>query len=281
MAAKTDRSKVRGRGGARNYPKADVCTYTLGEALKDYVKKTGLARSFELSPYGHLPRTAAANGRGLVKALDLITACYEVEPSLQFKFSDIKEALHVVQSHFGDDIGKGADWCRKTTQTVMTVFTHARRLKDDVRYREASSKLTDHEQKLLAKVRAMVLGEPEVQDEGSVTSKQKAKEQKHTEETEEEDVKKKRRTGKEEDPLDIPQTPKRRRDLDMIRCLEIPQTPSSVQGSFSQAANDCSPVPTKKAVLKDRIMKKPSSQDTVPEACSIAHFNSETHTLKS
>ena len=115
----------------------------------------------------------------------------------------------------------------------------------------------------------MVLQTEKKEDEGSQATK-KAKEQELQEETEEEDVKKQKRQEKEEDALDIPQTPtpkRRRRDMDLIRSLEIPLTPS-VNG-FSQAANECSPVPAKKAALKEKIFKKPSCKDSVPEAIVV------------
>ena len=106
-----------GRGGARKYPKADVCTYSLGEAWKDYVRNTGLARSFELSPYGHVHRSSAVNGRGLVKALDMITACYEVENSLQFKFSTLKEALQSVHNYYGSQRSQSMSFLSRQSAT--------------------------------------------------------------------------------------------------------------------------------------------------------------------
>ena len=141
--------------------------FQLGEALKQYVRTTGLARSFELSPYGHLQRSSAVSGRGLVKALELIKACFQVEESLQFKFTTLKDALAVgVHNFFGDDIGGGrAEWPRKTAETMLTIFAHARRLKDEVRFREACSKLTNHERKMLTEVRAMILGTAEGEEE--------------------------------------------------------------------------------------------------------------------
>ena len=38
--------------------------------MKEYVKNTGLARSFELSPNGQVARSSAVSGRGLVQAHD-------------------------------------------------------------------------------------------------------------------------------------------------------------------------------------------------------------------
>ena len=79
---------------------------------------------------GHMQRSSAVSGRRVVKALDMITACYKVEVSLQFKFSTLKEALQSVHGYYGDDFGSGrGEWPRKTAETMLTIFAHARRLK--------------------------------------------------------------------------------------------------------------------------------------------------------
>ena len=48
---------------------------------------------------GHMQRSSAVSGRGVVKALGMITACYKVEVSLQFTFSTLKEALQSVHGY--------------------------------------------------------------------------------------------------------------------------------------------------------------------------------------
>ena len=54
-------------------------------------------------------------------------------------------------------------------------------------------------------------------------------------------------------------------ELQRIRSMEIPATPS-VFDAWSQDANECSPVPTKKRALKDAIFikKKPAAKDSAP-----------------
>ncbi|CAE7224265.1 unnamed protein product [Symbiodinium microadriaticum] len=265
--------EVAGRGGARNYPKADVDPFELGEALKQYVRTTGLARSFALSPYGHLQRSSAVSGRGLVKAQELIKACFQVEETLQFKFTTLKDALAVgVHNFFGDDIGGGrAEWPRKTAETMLTIFAHARRLKDETRFREACSKLTNHERKMLTEVRAMILGTAQEEEERKTAKLPISKE----EEDEEEKAKKlskkeKEKLPEEEDDEDARAKNKRKKEkeqeLQRIRSMEIPATPS-VFDAWSQDANECSPVPTKKRALKDAIFikKKPAAKDLKDE----------------
>ena len=254
--------------------------FELGEALKQYVKSTGLARSFELSPYGHLQRSSAVSGRGLVKALELIKACFQVEESLQFKYTTLKDALAVeVHNFFGDDIGGGrAEWPRKTAETMLTIFAHARRLKDETRFREASRKLTNQERKMLTEVRAMVLGtaEEEEEEERKTGKRPSSKE----EEDEEEKAKKLSKKEKEKEKLPFSEEEadedaraknkskkEKEEDLQRIRSMEIPATPS-VFDAWSQDANECSPVPTKKRALKDAIFvqKKPAAKDSARSA---------------
>ena len=249
--------------------------FELGEALKQYVRTTGLARSFELSPYGHLQRSSAVSGRGLVKAQELIKTCFQVEESLQFKFSTLKDALAVgVHNFFGDDIGGGrAEWPRKTAEMMLTIFAHARRLKDETRFREACSKLTNHERKMLTEVRTMILRTAQEEEERK-TAKLPISKEEEDEEDEEEKAKKLSKKEKEklpfseeEDDEDAKNKKKKEKEqeLQRIRSMEIPATPS-VFDAWSQDANECSPAPTKKRALKDAIFikKKPAAKDSAP-----------------
>ncbi|CAE7633778.1 unnamed protein product, partial [Symbiodinium necroappetens] len=194
-------------------------------------------------------------------------ACFQVEESLQFKFTTLKDALVGVHNFFGDDIGTGrGEWPRKTAETMLTIFAHARRLKDEVRFHEASSKLTNHERKALTQVRALTLGmAQEEEEEERKTAKLPISKEEDDEMEKAKKVSKKEKEklpfSEEEDDEDA-KAKNKRKELQRIRSMEIPATPS-VFDAWSQDANECSPVPTKKRVLKDAIFikKKPAAKD--------------------
>ena len=156
---------------------------------------------------------------------------------------------------------------------MLTIFAHARRLKDETRFREACSKLTNHERKMLTEVRTMILRTAQEEEERK-TAKLPISKEEEDEEDEEEKAKKLSKKEKEKLPFseeeddEMPRTKRRRkrnRSWQRIRSMEIPATPS-VFDAWSQDANECSPVPTKKRALKDAIFikKKPAAKDSAP-----------------
>ena len=258
--------KSSGRGGARNFPKKDVDPKSISEALTFYVKDMGLARAFDLSPYGDsMTKSAACSGKGLVKCSKLVSALHALEPTLSFKFVHLKEGLQGVGRSFGQELtGPTLEhWSRTTADTVLTVLSHTRRLKDETRYQEAGRKLTVLEMKEFEKLRALVVAPTSTGSRAKETSKaQEAEEEQQTE----------ARSSTEE--VEEPATCKERQDhskqaaktttedkahFKMISSMEVPQTPPL--DGYSQEADCCSPVPTKKAVLKQQIgiLKKPAS----------------------
>ena len=121
--------KSSGRGGARNFPK-NVDPKSISEALTFYVKDMGLARAFDLSPYGDsMTKSAACSGKGLVKCSKLVSALHALEPTLSFKFVHLKEGLQGVGRSFGQELtGPTLEhWSRTTADTALTVLSHTRR----------------------------------------------------------------------------------------------------------------------------------------------------------
>ena len=147
--------KSSGRGGARNFPKKDVDPKSISEALTFYVKDMRLARAFDMSPYGDsMTKSAACSGKGLVKCSKLLSALHALEPTLSFKFVHMKEGLQGVGRSFGT--GPTLEhWARTTADTILTVLSRTRRLKDEIRYTEAGRKLTVLEMKELEKLRGL------------------------------------------------------------------------------------------------------------------------------
>ena len=254
--------KSSGRGGARNFPKKDVDPKSISEALTFYVKDMGLARAFDLSPYGNsMTKSAACSGKGLVKCSKLVSALHALEPTLSFKFVHLKEGLQGVGRSFGQELtGPTLEhWARTTADTILTVLSHTRRLKDEIRYKEAGRKLTVLEMKEFEKLRDLVVV-PTRGTEGSTGSR--AKQRSKAQEAEEEQQTEARSSTEEvEEPATCKQqedqskqaakTTEDKAHFNMINSMEVPQTPPL--DGYSQDADCCSPVPTKKAVLKQQI----------------------------
>ena len=241
--------KSSGRGGARNFPKKDVDPKSISEALTFYVKDMGLARAFELSPYGDsMARSAACSGKGLVKCSKLVSALHALEPTLSFKFVHLKEGLQDVGRSFGQELtGPTLEhWSRTTADTVLTILSHTRRLKDETRYKEAGRKLTVLEMKEFEKLRALVV-EAEEEQQTEARSSTEVEEPATCKETQDHSKQAAKTTTEDKAHFKI------------ISSMEVPQTPPL--DGYSQEADCCSPVPTKKAVLKQEIgiLKKPAS----------------------
>ena len=238
--------KSSGRGGARNFPKKDVDPKSISEALTFYVKDMGLARAFELSPYGDsMTRSAACSGKGLVKCSKLVSALHALEPTLSFKFVHLQD----VGRSFGQELtGPTLEhWSRTTADTVLTVLSHTRRLKDETRYKEAGRKLTVLEMKEFEKLRALVV-EAEEEQQTEARSSTEVEEPATCKETQDHSKQAAKKTTTED-----------KAHFKIISSMEVPQTPPL--DGYSQEAGCCSPVPTKKAVLKQQIgiLKKPAS----------------------
>ena len=65
----------------------------MDELLQSYVKKKGIAASFELGRYSALQTQNAINGSALSKLKELVGVLMKLETGLHFKFSDLKGSL--------------------------------------------------------------------------------------------------------------------------------------------------------------------------------------------
>ena len=245
------------RGGPRNKAKPQVDMELLTNTLETYVKEVGLSAAFDLGPYsaGH-DKTQAASAKGLAKSRVLLSKLALVNPTLLYKYKNLKDSLASVSTTWKDLLGQQArgqkSWKEWMSDNILTVLLHARRLKDPVRYNEVLHKATVFEKGELKKVRELVLNAQEDQN-------------KDLEDKEDEDDLDKKDKQAEDKPgtledLDLGKLvdkPGSLSDMD----LDIPMTPKtcrSAVGSLTQAAEELSPVPAKKGVLKSAIQKKPA-----------------------
>ena len=227
-----EKGKAQEEVGPGIFPKKDVDPKSISEALTFYVKDMGLARAFDMSPYGDsMTKSAACSGKGLVKCSKLLSALHALEPTLSFKFVHMKEGL--------GSFGTGPTlehWARTTADTILTVLSHTRRLKDEIRHTEAGA-AQEAEQRKQAKHRKQ-----------RRNNKQRL-----------EVLQRKWRSQQLASKQAAKTTAEDKAQFKMISSMEVPQTPP-VDG-YSQDADCCSPAPTKKAVLKQQIgiLKKPAS----------------------
>ena len=246
------------RGGPRK-AKPQVDVELLTNTLGTYVKEVGLSAAFDLGPYtaGH-DKTQAASVKGLAKSRVLLSKLAVVNSTLLYKYRDLKDSLASVATTWKELVGQQAHghkaWKEWMADNILTVLLHARRLKDPVRYNEVLHKATVFEKQALKKVRELVLNAQEDQDE-----------KKDLEDNEDQDDLDKKDEQAEDEPGTL-------KDLDLGKLLDkagslsdmdldIPMTPKtcrSAVGSLTQAAEELSPVPAKKAVLKSAIQKKPA-----------------------
>ena len=114
-------------------------------------------------------RSSAIDGRSLVDMKALLELLAKVCPELLFKYSSLKRAfMDVLQ-----DASLRSRWPGKETAVIagdladqlMTVCCHTRRLRDQTRFREASSKLSSSQASELQELRSMLDQQPEEQPE--------------------------------------------------------------------------------------------------------------------
>lgn len=150
-----------------------VDTGHMDELLQSYVKKKGIAASFQLGRYSALQTQNAINGSALSKLKELVGVLMKLETGLHFKFSDLKGSLRRCCLQFPElrykmEESKRCDYEGTMASALLCVCAHTRRLKDSTRFREACSKCTDDEKKELLEMKKWLSGE-ESEGEDQVT----------------------------------------------------------------------------------------------------------------
>ncbi|CAK9026721.1 Uncharacterized protein SCF082_LOCUS17731 [Durusdinium trenchii] len=136
------------KGGARREKVPEVDLNHLADSLVCHVKAVGLQGAFALGKYLNLERQQAVVGQDLVDLLPLIKSLYKVEPSLQFKYSDLSEVLKQILKDFPgikDSFPlsmQGTLW-KTLADALLVVCNHCRRIgRDKAKYLEAGKKLS-------------------------------------------------------------------------------------------------------------------------------------------
>ena len=145
--------------------------------LKDYVRHVGVDQAFDLHPYGSLRKEQAASSAGLAAAFPLLVRLHKVEASLRLKYRPVKDALAELEAVW-PELAEGArgkkmqEWKGQTADCVLTVLNHAKRLKDETRFKEVISKASGAERATLTALRKLVAeGSVEAVEEPSTPRK--------------------------------------------------------------------------------------------------------------
>ncbi|CAE7266712.1 unnamed protein product [Symbiodinium sp. CCMP2592] len=276
-----------GKGGNRR-PKVPECDLEhLQDVLADIVKaECGL----HFKGYLGVLKSQAILGADLVEHAHMIKKLSEVQPTLLFRYGDLKmifgricNSFPAVRNQFA--VHQQGQAPNKLSEALMTLCTHTRRLKDPVRFREASSSLLDWQVLKLEELRTLV--RDNVEDKPSSPNKQKPStpkktnkqpstpEKKNKQKPSTPDKKKKKKQ-KPSTPVKILPEHSDEESIDTQCCLEmdIPATQetdgSDINASdLQQEADALSPVPARKKNLKKRLPAKSMKAMKVMKAVKV------------
>lgn len=157
------------KGGPHRSKTPDVENEQLQDAIHRYIQKEGVAAAFAFGPYHGIPKTAAVNGPALASLRNFISILAGVEPSLMFKYSQLKAIIQDSLRRFPDIRSRWALHQHESlpgdlADSIMTVCTHVRRLQSEKRFKEACSKCTNMEIEDLATFRDYVMEDGDQMD---------------------------------------------------------------------------------------------------------------------
>ena len=264
-------SKGGSKGGARRAKCEEVDREHLGDILKQYCQWAGPCEAYSFEPYGtRIQRQSAVAGSVLSKHLHFLERISEASSSLRFKYSDLKAEVAKTVDHFPSirqhrPQAVNQNFAADVAATIMIMCSHVRRLKDERKYQEATSKCTEKEISNLAKLRELALDI----EQGHPSSKEDSQEVVLPEHPSSSNQQKS--TSKEKlekfglSPLREVMQPEGEtsgdedegiRDTETLP--EIPKTPLLTQESLQESAEAASPTPARKANLK-KVLKRPAA----------------------
>ena len=222
------------KGGARRNKVPEVDQEQLQDTLVTYVKSQGVTTAFNLGKYYKTVLAQhAVSAPDLSDQLELLQGLANVSTELAMKYSDLKGAITETVRQFPDVKAKFTQSQQATlngdlASSLLVLLNHARRLKDPKRYQEACSKATAQQEARLEQIRALLVG-----------SSPKKKKQ----------------------PAPPPASPANSVKTEDLLAIPVPQSPAtSAAGSTSclAEAKMTSPIPVKKAQIREAI-KRPAA----------------------
>lgn len=131
-------------------PKTDeVDMEHLTDVLLQEAKKVSLEDAFQFGKYDHLQKQQAISGRDLACQLPFLEELQKVSENLLFKYVDLKAAFTNVAGKHPQTLSRFPTAAKelqpgKFSEKVMTMCTHARRLKVKKKIQEACKGLPDY-----------------------------------------------------------------------------------------------------------------------------------------
>ena len=264
------------KGGPRRHKVEDVCGEHLFDSLAKWVQVHG-DNAFEFGEYATLTKSQGASIPDLVRLSGLLEILMDISGGLEFKYSVLKEVFgRLIAKYPGlkSNIGlaKQSTLSGDSANSIMTLCTHARRLRSAEFLAQCLRKCTHWQGKSLEKLHKFLCaheGHDPVLPCSSSTSLHSASIKVQHEEKEEAEE----QEEKEEDEDMLPSTQD-------ILDLNIPGSQESQISLDSKQllleALNSPPVPPRKADVKKVIMqKKPAAQDLSKKpAASIAKTSS-------
>ncbi|CAE7737079.1 unnamed protein product [Symbiodinium sp. CCMP2592] len=286
-----------GKGGARRpaTPETDL------EHLYDKLAK--LVREQEhLSFHGYqtLRRTQACSGADMAQLESLLDALVNCQPLLIFKYADLKATYQKLLQNFpalksSHPVAVGPHLAGKYADWTMTLCSHARRLRDEKRFQEASKNLTNSQVQKLTSIKQMIengaleygeyedkkytvkSGNKKLKKVKKVLKKEKAKQraQGSSEDTKVKKVKKAKATSSDEETLQkLAAAPDMASDDSMdtaeLLDLEVPLTTKKdkKKDKLREEAEAVSPIPSRKKSIKTLVKqdKKKCKDETEEKA---------------
>ncbi|CAE7222431.1 unnamed protein product, partial [Symbiodinium sp. CCMP2456] len=273
MAPKEQKETPKRKGGARREKVPDSCMEHLHDVLADLAQSQG---GFHFHGYHTAAKSQAILGGDLVHNFKFMEALAKVQPALMFRYANLKSVFTKLVAVYPAvrqvfPVNQQGSAAAKLSESTMTMCTHARRLRDEGKFKEACSALSEYQVQKLQQLRDMDDTQGN-KDETPLKKKKKS-------ETPLKDSLKKAPTKQQKKKAEPSTPPKKQkkptRDLDAasvdtLAALELeipctqdsedPEDPRKLLGSLSlgsdEEASVPSPIPARKKTIKDALKKE-------------------------
>jgi len=231
-------ARKKSRGGARRQMVPPVDQAHLEDSLVEHVKKMGVQSAFALGKYAKLEVQQAAVGEDLVRLLPLLQRLHTVQPTLEYKYSDLEQAAKEVLRQFPDlkecwPLAEQVSLSKTLAHCLLVLCNHCRRIgTNKTKHLEASRKLTQRQVEKMEEIWWWFNEKEEKQETVEASPAKSAKTE------------------------------------DLLEEYQIPPTQESAD-SLLQEAEEAEPVPVRKRALREA-MKRPSSSWKRPAAAPEA-----------
>ncbi|CAE7554938.1 unnamed protein product [Symbiodinium sp. CCMP2592] len=287
-----------GKGGARRPATPDTDLEHLYDKLAKLVREQ---EHLSFHGYQTLRRTQACSGADMAQLESLLDALVNCQPLLIFKYADLKATYQKLLQNFpalksSHPVAVGPHLAGKYADWTMTLCSHARRLRDEKRFQEASKNLTNSQVQKLTSIKQMIengaleygeyedkkytvkSGNKKLKKVKKVLKKEKAKQraQGSSEDTKVKKVKKAKATSSDEETLQkLAAAPDMASDDSMdtaeLLDLEVPLTPKKdkkkdkLREEAEAEKKKCKDETEEKAKQKEKkVLKKPAAARKMP-----------------